>query len=150
MATEESYEVEDESIQPAKIREITRLLVEPNISIVDNRYEIPVPMKKLVTDVSPNNFNYALECTVLLRRQALKNSKMKCTLIETFDELISAGWLAPVGNALKKNSYWYFPFFVIKQKKPRVVFDGAALYKGCSLNDAVYPRINLSNGLVEV
>ena len=39
-------------------------------------------MKKDVIDVLPNNFHNALERTALLRRQALKNSKMKCTLIE--------------------------------------------------------------------
>ena len=107
-------------------------------------------MKKDVISVLPDNFNHALERTALLRRQALKNSKMKRTLIETFDELISAGWLAPVGNALKRNSCWYLPFFVTKQKKPRVKFDGAALYKRFWLNDAVYPGINLLNELVEV
>ena len=107
-------------------------------------------MKKDVIKVLPNNFNYTLEYTALLRCQALKNSKMKCTLIETFDEMISAGWLAPVDNALKKNFCWYLPFFLTKQKKPRVVFDGATLYKGFLLNDAVYPGTNLLNRLVKV
>ena len=45
---------------------------------------------------------------------------------------------------------WYLPFFVTKQAKSRVVFDGAATYKGVSLNDAVYPGENLLNGLVDV
>ena len=58
--------------------------------------------------------------------------------------------MAPVDSALIKNSCWYLPFFVTKQKKPRVVFDGAASYKGFPLNDTVYPGINLLNGLVEV
>ena len=129
MSAKKSYEVEDELIQPSRNDEITRLLVEPNIKHVENRYEIPISFKKDVISVLPDNFNHALERTALLRRQALKNSKIKRTLIETFDELILADWLAPVGNALKRNSCWYLPFFVTKQKKPRVVFDGAALYK---------------------
>ena len=104
------YEIEDELIQPSKNDEITRLLVEPNVKVVNNRYKIPVPMKKDVINVMPNNFNYGLERTALLRRQGLKNSKMKCTLIETFDKLISTGWLAAVDNVLKKNSCWYLPF----------------------------------------
>ena len=100
-----NYEIEDELIQPSKNDKITCLLVEPNIKVINNRYEILVPMKKDVINVLPNNFNYALKCTTLLCRQALKkNSKMKCTLIETFDELISASWLAPADNALKRNS----------------------------------------------
>ena len=45
---------------------------------------------------------------------------------------------------------WYLPFFVTKQVKPRVVFDGAATYKDVSLNDAVYPGENFLNGLVDV
>ena len=98
----------------------------------------------------PNNFNYALKRTALLRRQALKNPKIKSTLIETFDKLISAGWWASVGSTLIKSSCWYLPFFVTKRKKPRVVFDGAASYKGFLLNDAAYPGLNLLNGLVEV
>ena len=65
-------------------------------------------------------FNYVLKPAALLRSQALKNLKMKRTLIKTFDQLISAGWLAPVDNELFA--------FVTKQKKPRVVFDGAASY----------------------
>ena len=45
---------------------------------------------------------------------------------------------------------WYLPFFVTKQAKPRVVFDGAATYKDVSLNDPVYPGENFLNGLVDV
>ena len=51
-----NYDVEDESIQPSKNDEITRLFVEPNIKVVDNRYEIPVPIKKDVIDILPNSF----------------------------------------------------------------------------------------------
>ena len=43
-----------------------------------------------------------------------------------------------------------FYFFITKQKEPRVVFNGAASYKGFLLNDAVYPGINLLSGLVEI
>ena len=59
-----NYEVKDESIQPPT-NEITCLLVEPNIKVVDNRYEFPVPMKKDVINVLPNNFNYALELCII-------------------------------------------------------------------------------------
>ena len=44
----------------------------------------------------------------------------------------------------------YLPFFVSKQDKPRVVFDGAITFQDMSLNDAVLPRVDLLNGLVEV
>ena len=52
---------------------------------------------------------------------------------------------ADVSNVLAGNFY----FFMTKQKEHRVVFDGAASYKGILLNDAFYPVINLLSGLVE-
>ena len=45
---------------------------------------------------------------------------------------------------------WYLSFFVTKQEKARVVYDGAAVYKGICLNNAVLGGINLLNNLVEV
>ena len=50
-----------------------------------------------------------------------------------------------VSNVLSSKFY----FFITKQKKPRVVSNGAASYKGFSLNDAFYPGITLLSGLVE-
>ena len=52
-----NYEVEDESIQLLKNDEITCLLVEPTIKVVDNHYKILIPMKKDVIDIFPNTFN---------------------------------------------------------------------------------------------
>ena len=45
---------------------------------------------------------------------------------------------------------WYLPFFVTKSAKPRVVYDGAAVAEGMSINQAVLAGENLLNGLVEV
>ena len=42
------------------------------------------------------------------------------------------------------------PFFVTKQGKPRVVYDGAATVGGVCLNQAVLAGTNLLNNLVEV
>ena len=64
--------------------------------------------------------------------------------------MISEGWIVPIGDAiLSDTKCWYFPFFVTKQDKARIVFDGAATFKGAELNDAVHSGINLLNGLVE-
>ena len=73
-------------------------------------------------------------------------------LFETFKEMISEGWVVPVYDGGAADSKcWYLPFFVTKQEKPRVVFDGAATFDGTALNDAVFPGINLlNNGLVKV
>ena len=42
------------------------------------------------------------------------------------------------------------PFFVTKQEKSRVVYDGAATYKGMCHNHAVLPGANLLNRLTDV
>ena len=45
---------------------------------------------------------------------------------------------------------WYLPFFVTKQDKAKVGFDGDATFKGVVLNDAVHSGINSLNDLVVV
>ena len=72
-------------------------------------------------------------------------------LTETFEEMISDGWIETVDEKLvHDNGCWYLPFFVTSQEKSKVVFDGAASFKGASLNDAVLPGSNLLNNLVDV
>ena len=45
---------------------------------------------------------------------------------------------------------WYLPFFITKQDKPCVVYDGAAKVGGTCLNQAVLAGPNLLNNLIEV
>ena len=144
------YILKDEEIQVSTSDEITRELVEPNVNVMNNRYEIPVPLKVDVVKALPNNYANALDSNFLLQKSALKNNSVKKTLIDTFHEIISNEWLVPVDSNPLCKPCWYLPFFVTKQAKSRVVFDGAATYKGVSLNDAVYPGENLLNGLVDV
>ena len=54
------------------------------------------------------------------------------------------------GGAATDSRCWYLPFVVTKQEKPRVVLDRPTTFDGTALNDAVFPGINLLNGLVEV
>ena len=80
------YILEDEEIQVSTSDEITQELVEPNVNVVNNRYEIPVPLKVDVVKALPNNYAYALDRNFLLRKSALKNNSAKKTLIDTFHE----------------------------------------------------------------
>ena len=81
------YILEDEKIQVSTSDEITRELVEPNVNVVNNRYEIPVPLKVDVVEAFPNNYANALDRNFLLRKSALKNNSVKKTLIDTFTKL---------------------------------------------------------------
>ena len=71
-------------------------------------------------------------------------------LTETFEEMITEGWIETVdGKLVHDNGCWYLPFFVTSQEKSRVVFGGAASFKGASLNDAELRGSNLLNNLVD-
>ena len=82
-------------------------------------------------------------------QNALKNAKLKNILKETFRGIISKGWIVPTDVILFDTKCGYLPFFVTKQDKARVVFNGATTFKGAALNDAVCSEINLLNDLVK-
>jgi len=123
--------------------------VEPNVKVVNGRYEIPVPLKDDVAKNLPDNYVSALNRTSNVHRNALKNDRLRAMLTDTFHEIISEKWIVPVeDNAPEDVCCWYLPFFVAKQDKPRVVFEGAAIFR--DFNDVVLPGANLHNGLIDV
>ena len=144
------YELEDEVTQPSRNDEKARQLVERDIKVVNDRYEIPVPLNMEVVKSLPNNFDYALERTKAVRCFALKNDTLKQTLLETFRKLIDQKWFVPVDRNTTTGKVWYLPFFGTKHEKARVVYDGAATFKGKYVNQAVLAGTNLLNNLVEV
>ena len=73
------YELEDEATHPSRNDGKARELVERDIKVVNDRYEIPVPLNMEVVKSLPNNFNYALERTKAVRCFALKNVTLKQT-----------------------------------------------------------------------
>jgi len=128
---------------------MAHVLVEPNIKVVNDHYQMPVPVKQDVVDNLPDNYQYALKRTKSLRSNALKNQSLQCTLKQTFNELVNKGWIEPVENDCNR-PVWYLPFFVTEQSKPCVVYDGAATVAGVSLNQDLRAGTNLLNNLVEV
>ena len=58
--------------------------------------------------------------------------------------------MEPVGDCTIDTPIWYLPLFVTRTDKPRVVYDGAAMFNGMSLNQVVLAGENLLNKLVEV
>ena len=107
-------------------------------------------MKQDIIDDLPNNYDYALKRTNALRVSALKNPTLKDTLTKTFQELLEEEWIVSVNELSTGQPTWYLPFFVTKQDKPRVVYDGAAKVGGTCLNQAVLVGPYLLNNLMEV
>ena len=146
------FETYDEIIQPSINDELAKELVESNIKVVNGRYEIPVPLRQDVVQNLPSNYGYALKRFNSMKTSAARNPKIKLTLINTFRELIDEGWIVPVptDEHASNKPLWYLPYFVTRQEKARVVYDGSATVSGASLNDAVLSGANLLNDLVEV
>ena len=82
-------ELQEEELQPSKNDEIAQALVESNIIVVEDRYEIPVPLKQDVMETLPSNYDYALKRTKMLRTSGLKNPGLKDTLTNTFPKFLS-------------------------------------------------------------
>ena len=121
------YEIQDEILHPSKNDEVAREIVETNVKVINDRYEIPVPLKADLVKTLPNNYKNALNRTQNLRCKTLRNSDLKKLLTDTFQEMIAESWIVPVDKGSPGDSgSWYLPFFVTKQEKSRVVFDGAA------------------------
>ena len=89
-------EIENETLKPSKNDEIARKLVETNVKVVNDRYEISVPLKNDVAEKLPNNYSNALKRTLSVRRKALNDVQLKNMLTETFEEMISKGWIKTV------------------------------------------------------
>ena len=85
-------EIENETLQPSKNDKIARKLVETNVKVANDRFEIPVPLKNDVVEKLPNNYSNALKRTLSVRRKALNDVQLKNMLTETFEEMISKGW----------------------------------------------------------
>ena len=115
-------------------------LVEPNVKVKDGRYEIPVPLRSDIVKKIPNNFSNALERTMSLRRKALGDPTLNRTLTDAFQELLAEGWLTHVQKIKVDGPTWYLPFFVTKQEKSRVVYDGAVTFKGMCLKPCCFAR----------
>ena len=131
--TVRQYELDDEVVMPSVSDEMAKELVEPNIKVVDGRYEMPVPLKPDIIEQLPENYQNALKRSMSMRNSALHNSKLREVLTDTFSELIRESWIVPVEDSGVVGPEWHLPFFVTKSEKPRVVYDGAAMINGCAL-----------------
>ena len=129
-----NYEIKDKVKQPSMNDEMARQLVESNVKVINGRNKIPISLKMDAVTNLADNYVCALKRTTNLRRNALKNVKLKDILEETFQEMIFEGWIVSVDDEiLCDTKCWYLPFFVTKHDKARVAFDGAATFKGAAL-----------------
>ena len=73
----QKIELKDEELLPSREDDMARSLVEPNIKVVNGRFEMPVPLKAEVIETLPDNYELALKRTLSLHTSPLKNSVLK-------------------------------------------------------------------------
>ena len=67
----------DEELLPSREDDMARSLIEPNIKVVNGRFEMPVPLKAELTETLPDNYELAVKRTLSLRTSALKKPCFK-------------------------------------------------------------------------
>ena len=84
-------ELKNETLQPLKNDKIVRKLVETNVKVVNDRYEIPLPLKNDVSETLPTITQMRSKRTSSVRRKVLNHAQLKIMLKETFGKMISEG-----------------------------------------------------------
>ena len=122
----------------------------------DGHYEIPLPFCHADPKL-PNNLELARRRLECLKRKLLKDRRLREHYMATMNDMISKGYVekAPKLKSVgKEGKKWYLPHHGVyhpqKPHKVRVVFDGAASFKGTSLNDALLQGPDLTNNLIDV
>ena len=66
-------ELKDEELLPSREDDMARSLVEPNIRVVNGRFEMPVLLKAELIETLPDNYELAQKRTLSSRTNAFKN-----------------------------------------------------------------------------
>jgi len=128
--------LDDEVIDRSRNDLLANDLVEPNVKLKDDHYEIPVPLKANVK--LPNNFVLAVDRAEGIRKKALKHPDVHEFLVESVRELKTCGYIEPVLNVDSKAGHtWYLPYFITSQVKKRIVYDGKSQFKNACVNDVI-------------
>ena len=77
-------ELQDEVIHPSRNEDMTREILELNVKIVNQRYEIPLPLKSEIVRSWPKYYYSALNRALYIQKRALENVKLRLILLNTF------------------------------------------------------------------
>jgi hypothetical protein len=121
---------------------------------VGDRYEVGIPWKNQRPGL-PDNREAAEKRLRSLEASFKKRPEVKEQYREAFKKNIEKGYISKISQEKAAEEGWYLPHFaVIKQDKQttkvRIVYDAAAKYEGCSLNDEMFPGPNLQRDIVDI
>jgi hypothetical protein len=124
-----------------------------SLSTLDGRYEIALPWHEGVN--LPNNRAHAVVRLNHLQRKLQWNVDLHKEYTEQIQEYLDKGYAREVEHdeTPSHGRTWYLPHHGVHNPNKlsvRVVFDGAAKYKGTSLNDNLMQGPDLTNNLAGV
>jgi hypothetical protein len=124
-----------------------------SLSTVDGRYEIALPWKD-EADL-PDNRAHAVVRLEHIRRKLAGNEDLHRKYTEQVQDYLDKGYAreAERNESPSPRRTWYLPHHGVhnpNKASVRVVFDGAAKYKGTSLNEHLMQGPDLTNNLAGV
>jgi len=141
--------LQNQAIQPSRNDRLAQQMVEgSNTKVVDGRHQMPVPFKDKISTL-PNKYDLATKRLYFLRRRMLLKPEHGHVLTEAIRELRQNQYIIPA-HIESKHQANYLSYFLTSQSKPRVVYDGSAIYEGSSINNCIHSGPNLINPLASV
>ena len=145
-------EDDEEDICPS-VDDVSALsILEETLTEVDGKWQMSLPLKNGGDTVLPNNSSYALRRLKSLVRQLNRHPELKEFYCSKMKDL-SETHLEKVGRLdlhAEDGLIWYICHFVTKQVKPRIVYDGPAEFRGCSLNMCLFDGPDIVQKLWDV
>ena len=120
----------------------------------EGRYMFAMPWNIDVSSVD-SNYKVAEKRAELLRRKLISDDMLRDGYVKAIRKYLDNDYAKKLDDSVNKaeKGTWYIPHHAVvneKKRKVRVVFDCAAKYKGCSLNDLLYQGPDLVNSLVGI
>ena len=129
------------------------MIMKNGIRHMNGHYKVPLPFRD-ENPVLPCNRDYAIKRAHSIRRKMLNDESFHHAYINFVMNLVKSGHAYKVTESFsEENQCWYLPHHAVyhpRKGKIRVVFDGAAEYKGTSLNKQLLQGPDLTNQLVGV
>ena len=141
---------ENEIIQPSINDLKAQKMVEDNIKVVNDRYEIPVPLKEEVVNLE-NNYDLAAKRLNMLRKRMSRDALLADLVTTAIRELKQNNYIVAVHKDDEASGqHNYLPYFLTTQVKPRIVYDGSARWKGQCINELIHSGPDQLNMLSHV
>ena len=137
---------------------ISLTTMKSQICEIDGHYQLPLLWKNEAKS-SPNNLSLAQKRLGCLKRRLIKDETLMKKYNDVIDNYIANGYARKVPETKscereEESITWYLPHHPVvnihKPEKVRVVFDCAAKYNECSLNDVLIKGPHLMNNLTGV